>query len=104
MLGPMFATTTWPTPESPAPAAPSGPSPEPGRVLRVRVTRHVPRTHRARRGVALPRIRRGDHYVVRVRRPDGSAPHPVLRTGAAAALRVLRTDAAAPHRARAAAA
>lgn len=89
----MFAPTTWPTPESPAHAAPPGPAPEPGRVLRIRVTRRVARTHRARRGVPLPRIRRADSYVVRIRRPDAAAPP-----------RILRCTGAAPHRARAAAA
>lgn len=90
----MFATTTWPTPESPAHAAPPGPEPRPeARVLRVRVARHVARPHRVRRGVALPRVGRAETYVVRIRRPDVPAP-----------LRVVRCVGAAPHRARAAAA
>lgn len=85
----MLGTSTWPTPTSLAHAAPAGPSPEPGRVLRIRVFRRAVRTHRGRRDVALPTIRRAGSYVVRVHRPADAAP-----------LRILRVPVAAPHRAR----
>lgn len=87
----MFGTTTWTHPLTPAPAAPSGPDRDPVEVRRVRVTRRAVRTHRGRRRIALPTIRRADAYVVRVHRPTGAVP-----SSHVIALR----RAAVPHRAR----
>jgi len=76
----MFATTTWPIATTQPHAAPVGPVPPTGSVRRIRVTRRsVVRTHRRRRGVALPSVRRADSYLVRVCRPAGRTAAPILR-------------------------
>lgn len=76
----MFATTTRPIAIPQPHAAPAGPAPEPGTVRRIRVTRRsLVLTHRARRGVALPAVRRADTYLVRVCRPAGHVAPPLLR-------------------------
>lgn len=85
----MFATTTWPIAMTQPHAAPAGPQPPTGPVRRIRVTRRsVVRTHRRRRGVALPPVRRADSYLVRVCRPAGRTAPPILRLPATTPHRV----------------
>lgn len=85
----MFATTTWPTATTQPHAAPGNDPQARTGVVRIRVTRRSMCSHRARRDVRVPRVRRADTYLVRMTRPA---------TGAIVPLRP--APAAAPHRLR----